>query len=149
MRKSALFALSCVLALGQLATAAVTPEPNQKRVGEDVPPIIVSGMTAYKEKGPEDAVRAWIKGSPLDGSKEALSQANMLRQIQDFYGAYRGFDVISTRDLSPRIRIVYLALDFDKGPLFAKFLVYKTEEGWILTSFNFNTKEEAVLPTLP
>lgn len=54
---------------------------------EDLPPVILSGLQAYKDKGPEEAVRIWIKDSPIDGSKAALSQANNLRQVQDFYGA--------------------------------------------------------------
>jgi hypothetical protein len=124
----------------------VISDPPQKPVAEDVPPIIVSGLETYKDKGPDEAVRAWIKGSPLEGSKDALSQGNLLRQIQDFYGSYQGFDVISTRTLSATTRIVYMTLNFEKGPLFAKFVVYRTAQGWILTSFTFNTKEEMVLP---
>ena len=147
MRKSAFFLCSCAFVFGQLASVAQTSDSNQRRVGEALPTIIVSGLDAYKDKGPDEAVRAWIKGSPIDGSKEALSQANNLRQVQDFYGAYRAFEVIGTRDLSPRTRIFYLILDFDKGPLFAKFVVYQSDQGWILTSFDFNTKEQAILPT--
>jgi hypothetical protein len=112
----------------------------------DLPPIILSGLDAYKEKGPEEAVKAWIKGSGIDGSREALSQANNLRQIQDFYGSYQTFEVISSKDIAPKSRVFYLALDFEKGPLYARFKVYKTDGGWILTSFTFNTDEEKVLP---
>jgi len=104
-------------------------------------------MDAYKTKGPDEAVKTWIKGSPVEGSKEALSQSNNLRQIQDFYGSYQSFDLISMRELSPSVRIYYLAMNFDKGPLFAKFILYRAEQGWILTSFLFNTSDTAILPT--
>jgi hypothetical protein len=91
------------------------PIQARKGLNEALPSIIVSGLDAYKAKGPEDAVRAWIKGSPIDGSKDALSQANVLRQIHDCYGAYQGFEVFSRRELSPTARLLYLILDFEKG----------------------------------
>jgi hypothetical protein len=116
---------------------------------EDLPPIILSGLQAYKDKGPDEAIRIWIKDGPLDGSKAALAQANYLRQVQDSYGAYQFFEVISTYEIGRRTRILYLTLDFESGPLFAKFVVYQSNHRWTLTSFDFNTKEEMILPPLP
>jgi hypothetical protein len=140
--------ISPALALGLflLTLGQAVPAHAQARATENVPKIVLSGLDAYKAEGADAAIRAWIKGSPIDGSKDALSQANVLRQIQDFYGSYKTFDIISTRDLSPSIKIIYLALNYEKGPLFAKFVVYQTDQGWILTSFNFNTKEDLILP---
>jgi hypothetical protein len=146
MRKLLPLLCLCVFLFGQLSSAQSSGS-SKKNSAEALPPIILSGLEAYKSKGPEEAVRAWIKDSPIDGSKDALSQSNTLRLIQDFYGAYQTFEVVSTRELTPRIRIVYLALDFEKGPLFAKFVIYQSNQQWILTSFNFNTKEELILPT--
>jgi hypothetical protein len=113
---------------------------------EEVPKVILSGLDAYKAEGPEAAIKAWLKGSPVEGSKEALSQANNLRQIQDFYGAYKTFHLVQSRNISPTSRIIYLVLDHEKGPVFYKFLVFRTEQGWILTSFYLNTHPEQVLP---
>lgn len=79
-----------------------------------------------------------------------MSQANALNQIQGLYGNYQSFEpLLAPQTLTPRIRIYYLALDFEKGPLFAKFVVYRTASGWILTTFNFNVSEDAILPALP
>jgi len=131
-----LFALGrCVVAGGQ--------EPS------DVPKVILSGMEAYKAEGPEAAVKAWIQGSAIEGSKDALSQANLLREVQDYYGAYKSFDVIRSRNLSPTTRIIYIILDYEKGPLFARFVVYRVEQRWILVSFTFNTKLEVMAPESP
>jgi hypothetical protein len=135
-------ALGLLLCMIQPYASAVA----QTRPAEDVPKIVLSGLAAYKSDGADAALKAWIKGSALDGSKDALSQANVLRQIQDFYGAYESYDLILARNLSPKIRVIYIALDFEKGPLFAKFVVYQTEQGWLITNFVFNTKEELILP---
>lgn len=143
MRKIVLLLCSCLLILSPAALTA------QNSAAAKLPTIIRSGLEAYKNAGPQSAIQAWIKGSPLDGNKLALSQANNLNQIQDFYGAYRSFDIISTHDVTPRIKTVYLALNFEKGPVFGKFVLYRADSTWILTSFNFNTKEEAILPYAP
>lgn len=145
MRKLLCLISLCVLFLPQLTFAQVS-DPIRKVVIDSLPPIILSGLQAYKDKGPEEAIRIWIKDSPIEGSKEAVTQANSLRQIQDFYGAYQFFEVLSTQEIGHRTRIVYLILDFEKGPVFAKFVVYKSNQRWILTSFDFNTKEEAIFP---
>ena len=139
---------SLVLALGlMLATLGqCVPAVAQTRVSDDIPKILLSGLDAYKAEGADAAIKAWIKGSSLEGSKDVLSEANILRQVQDFYGSYKNFELIHTRNLTPSIKIIYLALDYERGPLFAKFVVYQKEQAWILTGFTFNTKEELVIP---
>lgn len=112
-----------------------------------VPKIIDSGFDAYKATGPDDAIKAWLKGSPIEGSKDAMSQANVLRTVQEYYGAYRSWDFVSTRNLTPSTRILYLVIDYEKGPLFGKFVIYHADPGWIVTSFTFNTNEASVFPS--
>ena len=107
----------------------------------------MSGLDAYKMGGPNAAVTAWIKGSAIEGNKDALGQANVLRQIQLYYGAYKSFELVHTRTISPSTKVIYLVIDFEKGPMFARFDVYKTAQGWILTSFDFNTKEGQIFPS--
>jgi hypothetical protein len=141
--------LLCLCALLFLQLPAVAQTLIKGGTAEDLPPIILSGLQAYKDKGPDEAIRIWIKDGPLDGSKAALAQANYLRQVQDSYGAYQFFEVISTYEIGRRTRILYLTLDFESGPLFAKFVVYQSNHRWTLTSFDFNTKEEMILPPLP
>lgn len=143
--KTALYlAVGLVLVMRAPSLRAATPQP----ASDEVPKILISGMEAYKNEGPEAAIKAWIKGSPIDGSRDALSQANVLRQVQDFYGAYKSYELIKSRDLTPTTRILYFTLDYEKGPLFAKFLIYRTEQGWIVVNFAFNTKEEVIIPSV-
>jgi len=147
MRKSGIFLTFCLIVCGQLQSVAQTSGSNQKKAADEIPAIILSGAAAYKDKGPDEAIKVWIKGSPIDGSKEALSQANSLRQVQDFYGPYQSIELASSRDITPKTRVLYVVFNFEKGPLFAKFVMYQSEQGWILTNFNFNTKEDAILPS--
>ena len=76
------FVLFCCLSAFAFSLSAQAPNTDSKQSQKSIPPCIQAGMDAYKAKGPEEAVRAWIKDSPLDGSKDALSQANFLQSIE-------------------------------------------------------------------
>jgi hypothetical protein len=141
--------LRSILSIGLLLCvfASFGSRAAGQATSDDLPKIIVSGLDAYKADGPEAAIKAWLKGSSIEGSRDAISQSNVLRQVQDYYGAYKSFDRISGRTITPTTRVLYLALNFEKGPLFAKFVIYRTDSGWILVNFVFNTKEELILPS--
>jgi len=149
MSKGIIRDLGCVLMmLASLGTAKaqvalVGPNP----IGVEAPKIIADGMAAYAIKGPEEAIKVWLRNGPLDGDKGALSQGNTLRQIQDFYGSYESYDVIKAYNRSERVRIVYLVINFEKGPVYAKFTCYKSEREWLVIDFLLNTKDKEVLPT--
>jgi hypothetical protein len=118
--------------------------PNPEHEG--LPKIITFGFDVYKLEGPDAAVKAWLKDSTLEGDKDALGKANYLRQVQGSYVAYRTYDTVHETDLSTSVHIVYLAINYEKGPLFAKFNIFRSERGWILTSFEFDTKSERLFP---
>jgi hypothetical protein len=141
MSKHIALLCSCALLLS-LSSAAQNSNSKEKTASGAVAPIILSGLQAYYDGGADAAVRAWIKNGGLDGSKDALSQANNLRKIEDYYGKYRNFEVVKVRNLSPKTQIACLVLEYEKGPVFAKFIAYRTEQGWVVDYFDFNTKEQ-------
>ncbi len=131
------------LAMGQRNAASGAPG------AEALPRVVVSGLESYRKDGPVEAVKAWVKDGVLEADPEALAQAGVLRQAQAAYGAYRGFHVISVRELSGSTTVVLLTLDYEKGPMFAKFVAYRTQPGSVLTNMVFKTDEEAVVPACP
>jgi hypothetical protein len=125
----------------------VFPFCNPVTANDSMPEIVISGLKAYEKNGPRTAIEAWIKGSPFEGSKEALSQANRFKEIEAFYGNYIGYSLIHITKLTPSAKIVYFSINFHKGPVFAIFPVYKTKGGWIMTGrFNFHTDATQILP---
>ena len=110
--------------------------------------LINAGLTAYKDKGPEEAMRVWIKGSPIDGSKDALNQANNLRTIETYYGAYQTTEILKVRDVSRDVQVVYLVMSYATGPVFGRFVVFHSRTGWLLTRFNFNVDDTLVFSDL-
>ncbi len=127
------------------ANIALAQKPNPN--SDDLPAVVLAGLEAYKAKGPEEAVKTWLKGSPIETSRDALNQSTNLLQIQDYYGAYLGFELLPTRVISAKTKVIYMVLDYDKGPFFANFMVSHAQQAWIMTSFIFNTQEEAVFPS--
>lgn len=115
---------------------------------EKIPEILNSGFIAYKSNGPKSAIESWIKGSALDGSKDALAQANMFRQIEDYYGKYLGYDLFKSNSLGPKSNLYLITINYEKGILFAKYFTYKPSNGKeILLSFKFHTETDMVWPS--
>lgn len=116
---------------------------------ETLPAVILNGLTAYKKSGPEAAIKAWIKGGPMEKKeKESLQYGASFKAIEEYYGSYQAHHLISTKEITPVSRFIILSMDFERGPVFARFLAYKGEKGWLLVSFDFNTKPEIILPAL-
>ena len=42
--------------------------------------------------------------------------------------------------------VIYLVLDYERGPLFARFTIYRANHRWVMTNFDFNTREENLFP---
>lgn len=109
--------------------------------------LVQRGADAYVADGPEAAIKTWIAGSGLEGNTQALTQANMLRQIEDYYGKPQGIDVIKRATISPRSEIIYFAVNYAKGIAYGRFQTYRTTDGeWISTEFRFHTQANEILP---
>lgn len=132
-----------LLLVGSLVGAG--PALGQASTGS-MPKIVQAGLDAYKTGGPEEAVRVWMRGSALEGTKEVAGYLTTLHQTQELYGNFCAYDLIGTRVLSRVSYVVYVSLDYDRGPLFAKFTVYRTEPAAVLTNIVMNVNEDAVLP---
>jgi len=142
--------LICLCLLAFPATAPVLaqyPEDQPRHnLALNLPPVMISGLDGYKTKGAEEAVRLWVKDSPLEGSNDAATQVTVLRQAEQSYGAYQWYELLSTREISPRTMVIYLVLDYERGPLFARFTLYHSNHRWIMTYFDLNSREENIFP---
>jgi hypothetical protein len=83
----------------------------------------------------------------MRGDTNVLSQANMLRQIEDFYGAVKDGDIVREVTISARSRVVYFAINYDNGVSFARLQTYRRHDGaWIATGFFIHTEAAQVFP---
>lgn len=123
-------------------------DPPRHNPAVALPAVILSGLDGYKSKGAEEAVRLWVKDSPLEGGNDAASQVAALHQIEQQYGAYQWYEIVSTREITPRALAIYVVLDYERGPLFVRFTIYRSNHRWIMTDFDFNTREENIFPPI-
>jgi hypothetical protein len=128
-----------------LARAADAPPPAPPAAATD---IVLAGLKAYQEKGATEAIAAWIKGSAMDGSKEALSQAGQFERIETFYGKLTGWEVLREEPIAATSTLIFVSMNYEKGPIFARFHLYRGSTGWMIANFDFNTKPEAVMPSV-
>ena len=106
-----------------------------------------AGARAYLKDGANAAIAEWIKGSALEGNTQATSQANSLRQIEDFYGKPEAFEVLSENKLSDRSSLVLGVINYQKGALYARFQVFKLASGtWVVTEFKVHTEAAQLFP---
>lgn len=135
--------IACVVAIGVLVMGAA----GAAKESDDPLALVRKGLSVYAEKGPREALDAMLVGSPIEGSKEALSQANVLLQIAEFYGPYRGYSIARVVKVSDSTRFAYLVLNFERGPLFGCFVLYERPGfGWVLPQFKFHTEAQQVWP---
>jgi hypothetical protein len=130
-----------------LLVVALIPGVGIAGEGPAPPSIVVAGLAAYKAEGTQAALRAWLKGGPLETSKEAMAQANMLNQIQEFYGKYESYECMEVKDLSSRSQLSYVIMHYENGALFAMFLTYKAKTAVTLSNMQFNTEPWKLWPT--
>jgi hypothetical protein len=143
MRKLLLFL--CALCM-PLSPAAFGQSEN---AAPQLPKILIAGFDSYRSAGPDEALRVWLRNSPLDGTPDIGTQERILHAAQGQFGQWRAYEVVSVRPVSPSTQIFYLTLDFDRGPLFAKFVLYHSGAGWIVTNLLFSPNDADVLPAQP
>ena len=85
---------------------------------------------------------------PLEGSSESTALMDDLQQIDKLYGSYKNYELIKTVALSKSTNVVYIAINYDLGPLFAKFIIYDTGGEWVVTRLDVNTNPETIMPGL-
>lgn len=115
---------------------------------QSLPRVIEEGLNAYASGGAEAAVAAWLKGGPGEGERVAEAEADKFKRMERFFGRYKSYESIDTKDIGKSSKVIYLALNFERGAIFASFIVYKTDKDWVVTGWDTNTKPQLIFPWL-
>ncbi|WP_263356461.1 hypothetical protein [Acidicapsa ligni] len=148
MRKHLILVGLLSVIFGQLVMTTVASGQAQKQGGAGVPPIVLAGLNTYKTSGADEAMKAWSKGSRWEGNEDATRLATILRHFQESDGLYQSFEIMDVQVISPSTQIVYLALNFEKEPHFAKFVTYHSGHGWILLSLKLDFDVNGIVTEL-
>ena len=110
--------------------------------------LVENGLKAYISNGAKAAIVEWIKGSGMDGSTQALSQAGALTQIEAYFGDVEGYEVLGVNEITKRSSMTLFVINYQKGAAYGRFQSYKKSDGtWVVTEFNFNTEAVQAWPS--
>ncbi len=84
----------------------------------------------------------------MEGEKSAIAEAEKFKQIERYFGKYKSYEWIDTKEIGASSKIVYLTMTYERGAAFASFLVYKGEKDWIIQNMDFNTTPATIMPWL-
>ena len=87
-----------------------------------------------------------IKGSSLEGAEEVKKINGAFKAITELHGKFEGFDLISEKILSKRIRLVYFVLYFDGAPIYGVAEAYKRNNVETIKKFDLNGDVSEILP---
>ena len=134
-------------ALLTVLVAALNLQGNIAAAETGLPPVVAAGFDAYKSAGPQAAMNAWLKGSPLEGDKQAQSQSAMLTQIETYYGKFMSASPLASFEPSPGVTLIFAGLKYEKGPVFARFMTFKVGDKEAIVVLKFHTDPEQILPS--
>jgi|GEM_PF-3381842 len=146
-------AIALSLCLGLALAAPVTVAEQGAPIHRDgfnkIPQNILDGLDALRRDHPGDTETAWLKDSrfPADGST-----GNALQNFRAHDGEYQGFELVATQDITQRMRVIYLVLNYERQPHFVKFTAYRTDKEWVVLQLDLNldvAAMEAALANMP
>ena len=130
---------SCVMTLFQAAAADLNTS---------VPPIIQEGFAMWAKKNPSYAFDVWQKGGILEGDRKMSVLSNYFKHLERTTGEYKSYELIATKQISQHSEIIYIAMNFERSAIYARFLLYRNDQAWVLQNMDFNPRPEAIMPWL-
>ena len=142
LRTVVILALGCLL--GSLLVPGVPAQP-----GPAVPPVIQAGFDLWSKGGGMSGVfDVWQKGGLMEGDRKVATLLSFFRQIERTVGHYRSYEVSQSKVVGPSSEVLYLTLNYERGAVYARFLLYRTERGWVVQNLDFSTRPETLMPWL-
>ncbi len=84
----------------------------------------------------------------MEGSNKAAAQARYFRSLGQALGNYKSHEFLETKAIGRSSQVLYLSINFDKGAVYGRFLLYRTEKDWVVQNMDFNDRPEAIMPWL-
>jgi hypothetical protein len=80
----------------------------------------------------------------VQGTQEASRFKETVRSLRN----YRSLEVIEVKEIGKTSKILYLAMNFERGVLYGRFLLWKSDRDWVVQHIDFSTKPEVIMPWL-
>lgn len=114
---------------------------------QSVPPLATRGLDLLVAGHPDSAVRAWTQGwvTPADTMKRA-TLIDAFQQLAMYAGPVLGYDLIRVVEITPHLQRFYFLLRCERQPAYLMVVLYQPKSDWILSTLNFNTTADKVMP---
>ena len=84
----------------------------------------------------------------MEGDRKVLAEASYFKRLDAAIGSFKGFDAVQTQSISASSELVYLAINFQRAVVYGRFLLYRTEQDWVVQNMDFSAKPEVLIPWL-
>jgi hypothetical protein len=114
-----------------------------------VPGLIEAGLELWpKGGGPDATLGVWQKGGLMEGSSKASREAGYLKSLSRALGNYKSYELIQSKGVSRNSQVIYLSINFERGVVYGRLLLYQTAKDWVVQNMDFSERPEAVMPWL-
>jgi hypothetical protein len=113
-----------------------------------IPPVIQAGFTASGRGRFDLALDVWQKGGLMEGTSKVAAQFNYFKRMDRTVGNYKTYEVVEAKKIGQASQIVYLAINFERAAVYARFVLYRPDKNWVVQNMDFSTKPEAIMPWL-
>ncbi len=109
-----------------------------------VPQVIKDGFKKYRMKDINAALDTWHHpGFP--SQDDSLTMDTFL-SAQKVYGKYQEFEVVDYVELSSRNALVYIIVNYERGPLFSLFTLYFPDNKWVVSRITVSLDAQEIFP---
>lgn len=143
------FTTQTLAAVGVLSSCLFLSLPARGASSSAPPAIVEAGFLSWAKGGAvETILNGWQRGGLMEGRNKAALQAGYFRNLSSTLGNYRSHEFIQNKSISPQSQVIYLAINFERGVVYGRFLLYKTEKDWVVQNMDFSERPEAIMPWL-
>ncbi|MDZ4743616.1 MAG: hypothetical protein SGI98_09390 [Verrucomicrobiota bacterium] len=104
-----------------------------------LPPPVRDGLKALIDKGAQQAVNIWVKGTPVE--KDAKLTTSLLQNLEPMIammGNVNGYEIVRQVQISPSVVTSYIVIKLDLGPIYMVSDAYQSKNGWIIANIRFD-----------
>lgn len=133
-----------------IALACFFATSHRVRAQSDIPmpDVIKKGLALYEKGGVIVAFDSWQRGGMLENDSAGAAKLRAFKEMTAAIGNYKSSDVVRIRQISNHSRLVYFAMNFSRGIIYAKFLIYQAESESLVQNMIFGSRPEAIMPWL-
>jgi hypothetical protein len=130
-----------IVLLGVLLT------PTASSAQQSLPPPVQAGLDSLARGRCEVAFRIWTAtwAKTQDGAAKREAIVGSCKTLNGL-GSVSGYDIIQVVPVTKNLLRVYVLLKYEMQPVYLLLVAYRPDATWGVTSVNWNTNSENVLP---